>query len=124
LVGFSKGESTWLPGLELGAMQIPIIQLSSECSGFMDYLECNRYMCKEVTYKIADQELYEGTSEYYEGEELAHGNVEELSEMMIRVRKEKDSFAQITNCLNIYEDHIRKRNWINSTEAMLDRLLR
>jgi hypothetical protein len=121
LVGFSKGESTWLPGIEVGAMHKPIIQLASSCSGFMDYLAHNPYMCRQVEYKEADQELYEGTSEYYKGEKLAHGSVEELSEMMRRVYQETGSTDQRKIIENNYKN-IKPYTWARTINMLLDRL--
>lgn len=82
LVGFSRGESTWLPGLCAMAMKIPIIQLLSDCSGFSEYLSDSSYMCREVEYVDTVAEDYLGTSEYYEGGKFAEGNTEELGETM------------------------------------------
>ena len=122
LVGFSKGESTWLPGLEVGALKKPIIQLASNCSGFMDYMHDNPYMCRDVKYLEADRELYEGTSEYYKGEKLAHGNTEELSQMMRQVYMEKQTAKQSQICDHLYYDNIAKRTWNKTIKLMLDRL--
>jgi len=121
LVGFSKGESTWLPGIEIGAMGKPIIQLASQCSGFMDYLGTNRYMCRQVEYIEADQELYEGTSEYYKGEKLAHGDVEELSFMMRKVYNEKGTPDQNNTVQNNY-GKIKPYTWSRTINMLLDRL--
>lgn len=82
LLGFSRGESTWLPGLQAMAMRKPIIQHQNDCSGYMEYLEDVAFLCKDVTYEYADPELYLGTSGYYEHEKLAQGSVAELIEMM------------------------------------------
>ena len=122
IVGFSKGESTWLPGLEVGALKKPIIQLASDCSGFMDYLHDNPYMCKDVKYLEADKELYEGTSEYYKGQKLAHGNTDELSQMMRQVYMEKGTAKQNQICDHIYYDNIMHRTWNKTIDLMLDRL--
>jgi glycosyltransferase involved in cell wall biosynthesis len=121
IVGFSKGESTWLPGIEVGAMKKPIIQLASSCSGFMDYLYDNPYMCLDVDYIEADQELYEGTSEYYEGEKLAHGSVTELKAKMRRVYKERDTAAQRAIIENTWEK-IAKYTWDRTINMLSDRL--
>jgi hypothetical protein len=121
LVGFSKGESTWLPGLEVGALNKPVIQLASACSGFMDYLYDNPYMCRQVKYLEADQELYEGTSEYYKGEKLAHGEVSELRGMMRKVYAEHGTERQRT----ITENFCRKiehYTWQRTISMLLDRL--
>lgn len=82
LVGFSRGESTWLPGLQAMAMGKPIIQLASECSGFMEYLDDTGFMCRDVRYEMATQSDAEGTSGYYAEEELATGNEDELRDKM------------------------------------------
>jgi len=121
LVGFSKGESTWLPGLEVGAQGKPIIQLASKCSGFMDYLYGNPYMCQEVRMIEADAELYEGTSEYYKGQKLAHGNIEELRGMMRMVYMENGTKeqAEITGKLL---GKISKYPWKRTINLLKDRL--
>ncbi len=82
LVGFSMGESTWLPGLQAMAMGIPIIQLSADTNGCEEYL-CNvGFLCNKVNYVEADEEMVEGTSEYYKGQKFAEGNVDELAGKM------------------------------------------
>jgi glycosyltransferase involved in cell wall biosynthesis len=121
LVGFSAGESTWLPGLELTAMGKPVIQLQSECSGFMDYLQGNRYMCKDVKYVKATQEMADGTSEYYINQELAVGDWTELSEKMILIRDEKGTNNQEVS-IKMMQRQIRKYTWKDSIERIQERL--
>ncbi len=121
IVGFSKGESTWLPGLEVGAMKKPIIQLASDCCGFMDYLEDNEYMCRDVRYIEADQELYEGTSEYYKGEKLAHGQVSELKDMMRRVYREHGTRRQ-EQIVNAVFGKIEPYTWRRTIKMLTKRL--
>jgi glycosyltransferase involved in cell wall biosynthesis len=121
LVGFSAGESTWLPGLELTAMGKPLIQLQSECSGFMDYLWGNRYMCKDVKYVKATKEMADGTSEYYEDQELAVGDWTELAEKMQIVYEEKGTSMQNT-CIKMLQNNIKKYTWKESIEAVQERL--
>ena len=83
LVGFSMGESTWLPGLQAMMMKIPVIQLENYCNGFIDYMQDNNsFLCKRSDLVIADEELYKGTSEYYKDQYFADGNEEELIEKM------------------------------------------
>jgi len=82
LVGFSMGESTWLPGLQAMAMGIPIIQLDADSNGCMEYIYDVGYMCECVDYVKADEELVKGTSEYYEDQLFAEGNREELAGKM------------------------------------------
>jgi glycosyltransferase involved in cell wall biosynthesis len=94
LVGFSAGESTWLPGLELAAIGRPIIQLKNECCGYMDYMEGARYLCQVVAYEKCGEKLVAGTSEYYEGQEMGFGNVMELADVMERVFKERRDEVQ------------------------------
>jgi glycosyltransferase involved in cell wall biosynthesis len=88
LVGFSRGESTWLPGLHGMALGLPVVQLASDASGFMDYLEDVGWMCTKVSYEESTEEDYKGTSTYYAGEKLATGDVDELTEMLQRIYRE------------------------------------
>lgn len=91
LVGFSSGESTWLPGLQAMAMKKPVIQLANDCCGYMEYLnDKNSYLCKEVEYKVCSEEFWKTTSEYYEGQVFGFGNWEELSSKMKEVYPNRD----------------------------------
>ena len=119
LVGFSKGESTWLPGLEIGAMGKPIIQLENEACGYMDYLLGTRYMCKKVKYKECGPELYEGTSEYYEGQKMGFGDTLELSEMMKRVYSERGTGVQVMERKYII-DRVKEYTWENSVKTLCE----
>ena len=119
LVGFSKGESTWLPGLQAMGMKIPVIQLASECSGFMEYMnEDNSFLCRNVKYKTATPDLYKGTSEYYEGQLFAHGDVEELSEKMKLVHSMKNITAIYDMIDRAYEEVSRHWTWNNSIRRL------
>jgi len=92
LVGFSMGESTWLPGLQAMGMGIPIIQLNADLTnGFLEYLHDVGFLCMEKEYIYADEELYKGTSEYYEGQKFAEGNVDELAGKMEEVYEDYDN---------------------------------
>jgi len=82
LVGFSAGESTWLPGLEALALNKPVIQLNNGYAGYIDYLQYNPFMCSDIEYKVCDERLYEGTSEYYKDQTMCFGNTEELQSIM------------------------------------------
>jgi len=89
LVGFSMGESTWLPGVQAMMMKIPVIQLANPCCGFMDYMgENNSFLCRHYDLVEAGDELVKGTSEYYEDQEFADGNEDELIEKMLKVYKD------------------------------------
>lgn len=121
LVGFSSGESTWLPGIELGAMKKPIIQLKNKACGYMDYLHNTRYLCNTVHYKECGEELYLGTSEYYEGEKMGFGQALELSEMMIRVYEESGSGVQKKVVNEVYK-RVKERTWENSVEILMSTL--
>ena len=121
LVGFSKGESTWLPGLELAALNKPIIQLASNCSGFMDYLSKNRYMCRSVEYVECDEELYEGTSEYYTGEKMAKGDYLELAEKMRQVYDERETSIQRVSVGHIKEN-VKEYTWKRTVNLLMERL--
>ena len=91
LVGFSSGESTWLPGLQALAMKIPVIQLANDCCGYMEYLDDkNSYLCKEIDYRVCSEEFWRTTSEYYEGQVFGFGNWEELAQNMEEVFVKKD----------------------------------
>jgi glycosyltransferase involved in cell wall biosynthesis len=98
LVGFSMGESTWLPGLQAMMMKIPVIQLANPCCGYMDYMNGNNsFLCNRYELVKADEELYKGTSEYYKDQEFGDGHEEELTEKMMQV----------------YADHCRGKLEIN-----------
>lgn len=118
LVGFSSGESTWLPGIELGAMKKPIIQLKNKACGYMDYLSNTRYMCQTVNYRKCTEKMYLGTSEYYEGEKMGFGEALELSEMMTKVYKEKGTGVQKKNVNEIYK-RVKDRTWQNSVDSLI-----
>lgn len=121
-VGFSMGESTWLPGLEMMAMGLPVIQLQSQCSGFMEYMnEGNSYLCKKVDYVKADEELYLGTSDYYKDQQFADGDEIELSQMMQKVYTERESENQVHKCLRAMQT-VKSWTWKQSIEHMLVRL--
>jgi len=92
LVGFSMGESTWLPGLQAAMMKKPIIQMKSKCSGFTDYLnDKNSYLVENSGFQKADDELVRGTSGYYSGQDFSFGREEELAKMMQKVYTERES---------------------------------
>jgi len=122
LVGFSMGESTWLPGLQAMAMEIPIIQLNAETNGFMDYLGDVGFLCNNCEYEIADEELVDGTSEYYEGQKFAEGDINELIERMQRIYKERVTIRKnpkVQMGMNI------AKNWTwEKTIEKVDKLLR
>jgi len=119
LVGFSMGESTWLPGLEMAAIGRPIIQLKNMACGYMDYLGDSRYMCQNVEYVECDERLYEGTSEYYKGQKMGQGDEMELGDMMQKVYKERETSVQ-----SIEVDRLRRivkpRTWENSTKRLVE----
>ena len=123
LVGFSAGESTWLPGLQAMAMRIPVIQLASECSGFMEYMtDENSFLCHTVKYRKAGNELVLGTSDYYKGQEFAFGDFRELADKMQHVRKhyQTDGYNRVTQALS----HMRHGRWTwNDSTFQLDRFL-
>lgn len=117
LVGFSKGESLWLPGLQALACGVPVIQLKSGCSGFMDYLENNPYLCRRVKYEAADESLY-GHIPMYKGEQFAHGSISELAIMMETVFKDKSVKDVISDLL--YD--VERYKWCNTLQSVLNRL--
>jgi len=123
LVGFSAGESTWLPGLHAGAMNIPIIQLASKCSGFMDYLGGSELLCRDVKYVEATENnaLGAGTSEYYIGERLAVGNVKELQGKMRILYSQTHSVEhsrRVSNSVQQVAKNVAPRTWLTSTRVL------
>lgn len=121
-VGFSMGESTWLPGLEMMAMGLPVIQLQSQCSGFMEYMnEGNSYLCKKVDYVKADEELYLGTSDYYKDQDFAQGDELELAEIMQKVYRERNSDNQNHKCHRAIET-VKHWTWYESIINISKRL--
>jgi glycosyltransferase involved in cell wall biosynthesis len=122
LVGFSMGESTWLPGLQFFGMRKPVIQLKSQCSGFTDYMtDANSYLCKEVKYIEADEELYKGTSDYYEGQQFAQGSEYELADMMKKVYEEHGTDKQQMKLDKAYETS-KRWTWGVSIRNVINRL--
>jgi len=81
-VGASRGESTWLPGLEFGCLGVTSIQTS--WGGHKDYLnEENSYPVTVLEFEKCDDELYYGISDYYTDEtEMAAISVMFLQERM------------------------------------------
>ena len=76
-ISASRGESTWLPGLEFGALGITSIQTG--WGGHTDYLNNeNSYLTKYSGFEQCDEELYYGVSDYYENSEMACLNVREI----------------------------------------------
>lgn len=89
-VGASLGESIWLPGLEFGALSIPIIQ--TEWGGFRDYLnDENSNLVRIKGFKKADDELVEGTCEYFEDQEFAIPDEDDLVDKMKDVYKNHEN---------------------------------
>lgn len=122
LVGFSMGESTWLPGLQAMGMKIPVIQLESDCSGFTDYMNTwNSYFCRDYKHQLADDELVKGTSEYYLMQHFADGNENELAEMMRKVYIERKGKVQVTKAEDAY-DNVGDWIWERSIEKVVNRL--
>lgn len=101
LLGFSSGESTWLPGLQAMGMKIPVIQLENKCCGYMEYLnDDNSYLCKDVKYEECSEEFWKLTSEYYEGQTFGYGNPFELQRVI------KDAYFDIYN--DKYKNKVEK----------------
>tara|TARA_Y100000034_G_scaffold135536_1_gene207844 strand:- start:3636 stop:4847 length:1212 start_codon:yes stop_codon:yes gene_type:complete len=66
LIGASLGESTWLPGLQAFAMNMPVIQMQDNWGGYAEYCDPAYpliYGPKE--YRKAEKDLYKGTSLYF-----------------------------------------------------------
>lgn len=121
VVGFSSGESTWLPGLEALALGKPVIQLANKYAGYMDYLNDNRYMCRDTHYRECDERLYEGTSEYYKNQKMAFGNVEELKSLLRNVYMERGSILQSKNTDKL-QNKIQHYSWKESVNCFHERL--
>jgi len=119
LVGFSMGESTWLPGLEFTALGKPVIQLENAACGYMDYMHDSRYLCKNVEYVDCDETLYEGTSEYYGGQKMGKGNVYELAEMMQKVYDERGSLMQKNEIMH-RQSQVVYRTWDHSIQKLME----
>jgi glycosyltransferase involved in cell wall biosynthesis len=123
LVGFSMGESSWLPGLQAMAMHKPVIQLESNCSGFMDYMgDTNSYLCRNSDIVLADDELVKGTSEYYEGQKFADGNEDELAETMREVYSDRFSQDQKNKVEEAAAVVSNEWTWKQSIENIIERL--
>ena len=87
-VAASRGESTWLPGLEFGAMGIPSIQTA--WGGHLDYLKLdNSYLTNFDGFEKCDNELIEGTSDYCEDAEMACLSVQSIQKSMRSVVENK-----------------------------------
>jgi len=115
LVGFSSGESTWLPGLQAMAMKIPVIQLANDCCGYMEYMnDKNSFLCKEIKYEVCSEEFWRTTSEYYQGQVFGYGNWEELSSMMKKVFAERDFMLKA----RIAGDTVKNWTWRDTIEAL------
>lgn len=113
LVGFSLGESTWLPGLQAMAMRVPVIQLHSPSNGFADYMnDSNSFLCYENIDISADDELVLGTSDYYKDMTFFDGNEEELMQKMLIVESNhgSDGIASIIARAGNYVEN----NWTES----------
>lgn len=124
LVGFSMGESTWLPGLQCMAMAKPIIQLATDTNGFMEYLDQEiNFLCERVKYIEADEELYEGTSEYYKNQKFAQGDIEELKEKMLYVYK-NHKIIENNGKLNLGVIKMKDWTWKKSIQKVDELLTR
>ena len=122
LVGCSMGESTWLPGLNAFAMRKAVIQSLNGCNGCIDYMtESNCYAITGGQMVIADEELYKGTSEYYEGCKFWQSDESELTETMLRVFTERKTYAFDRKCILAYES-VQKRTWNFAIQCAINRL--
>lgn len=125
LVGFSSGESTWLPGIQAMGMKIPVIQLVNDCCGYMEYLNNkNSYLCPTVKYETCNEEFWRTTSEYYEGQTFGFGEYGELAMMMNMVRKNIES-REISHIKKVETAYAESALWtwdksIGSLERFLE----
>jgi glycosyltransferase involved in cell wall biosynthesis len=117
------GESSWLPGLQAMAMHKPVIQLESNCSGFMDYMgDTNSYLCRNSDIVLADDELVKGTSSYYDGQKFADGNEDELAETMREVYSDRFSQDQKNKVEEAAAVVSNEWTWKQSIENIIERL--
>jgi len=113
-IGASKGESTWLPGLQFGAMKKPVIQ--TDWGGFRDYLNHgNSYLVRVKGFREADKDLYLGTSDYYKGEEFAVVDEDDLVDKMKAV--ERDSSERNLRAENLYKE-VLECSWDSRIETV------
>lgn len=107
-VAASLGESLWLPGLEFGALKKPIIQ--TEWGGFRDYLtHANSSLIDSNGFQVADDELVNGTSGYFEGQEFAIPNEDDLVDKMRDVYKNyNNAIIKAEELYNFIKD---RYNW-------------
>jgi glycosyltransferase involved in cell wall biosynthesis len=125
LVGFSKGESTWLPGLQAMNMGKLVIQLKSDCNGFMEYMDdINSLLCNKVKYYKADEELYLGTSEYYEDCYFAYGDEDELKDKMVLAKEMIEKKDIVYNTIIERAKQVVKHwTWNKSIKSLKDFLI-
>jgi len=118
-VAASLGESLWLPGLEFGALKKPIIQ--TEWGGFRDYLDdTNSFLIRNKGFRTADEELVEGTSEYFENQEFAIPDEDDLVDKMRYIYKNYEH--AIIKAEKLYNFVQTKYNWKTLIDKIDNRL--
>jgi len=123
LVGFSSGESTWLPGIQAMGMKIPVIQLANDCCGYMEYLnDDNSYLCKSIKYGQCTEEFWRTTSEYYEDQVFGNGDYKELTALMSDVYNINTDVSSFGRMINSAYKEAQKWTWSKSITA-LDKFL-
>lgn len=80
-ISASRGESTWLPGLEFGSLEISCIQ--TNWGGHLEYLDSeNSYLVDFDGFEQCDNELCNGISQNYVDCEMAKLNIYEIRKTM------------------------------------------
>lgn len=123
LIGYSLGESTWLPGLQAFSMRIPVIQLENPFSGYMDYMDYeNSFLIKPEKEIDADEELVKGTSEYYDGMKFMIGNekslTDKLREIYVEEYEEVDEAKIVSNAFST----VQEWTWFRAINEVAKRL--
>ncbi len=120
-VAASRGESTWLPGLEFGALGITCIQTA--WGGHLDYLNSwNSYQTIFEGFEDCDDELFHGVSDYYTKEsKMVCLSVQAIQKNMRKAFKDKAIMKKIGNRLRktIIEKYSK-----DNLENVKDRLIK
>ena len=97
IVGASLGESTWLPGIQALAMNIPVIQMRDNWGGCGEYIPASYLYLYDANGVIpADDRLWKGTSVYYKGQSFPKPDVDALAQRMRMVYDDYKHAQDIT----------------------------
>lgn len=120
-VAASRGESTWLPGLEFGALGITCIQTA--WGGHLDYLNSrNSYLTSFEKLENCDDELYHGVSDYYtKNSQMVCPCVQAIRHNMRKAFKDKAIIKRIGGSLR---RTIRENYGIENLENVKYRLIK